>query len=234
MSLNHKDLWIIIPAWNAAPTIGKVLEDLKNLSLSADIVVIDDGSQDETSQLAIHGGAHVLRHATNKGYGASVKRGVAYALSQGGKIFVTLGADNQRDVRDILILAAALEAGTCDMVIGSKFLARNQGIPIERIWANLIIRSVFNALFGSHFTDVTSGFKIFNISVAGQLDRLSDDYSFDADLCVRIVKARLKYQEVPVRVYYHEHSTKMRHPFFVLIRILLLIVKKRFFDANVN
>lgn len=222
-----KPYWIIIPAFNAAKTIAAVIEGIRKLPLTASIVVVDDGSSDETKiKTAMHG-VEVISNKTNKGYGAAIKRGVSYALGQNGRFFVTIGADNQRNALDILLLLEGLRKEGCDIVIGSKFLSRGQKMPLIRKTGNMTLTWIFNKVFNTNFSDVTSGFKAFGRSVAGGLSGLSDSYSFDIDLCAMIARQRLKYKEIPVRVYYHSDSTRMKNIFLVGLSLLFTMLKRR-------
>ena len=226
--MNKNQFWIIIPALNAERTLPKVLRDIKALYPEAQVVVIDDGSEDQTSEFALKCGAILVSSALNQGYGASVKKGVAYALDQGATRFLTMGADDQRDVRDILVLWKTFEEGGYDVVVGSKLLTREK-IPFMRKIANILLAKAFNLIYGTKICDLTSGFKVFNVKVGGQLFDLEDDYAFDAALRSRIAKRHLKSIEVPVRVYYHAESTRMRNPYAIALRILWVFTKRRFY-----
>lgn len=228
----QKKFWIIIPAYDCEPTLGRVIAKVRAAYPDAEIVVVDDGSRDRTATIARDFHSHVLVHAENRGVGRAVKSGVAHALESGAEILVTLGADDQRDVEDVGKLVDALSSGS-DIAIGSKFLLARPPMPIHRKVGNILIRQVFNWLFSASFTDVTTGFRAFNRRVAADLANLADGYPFDVDLYRRVLQRGYRWREVPVRVFYHENSTRMKGPFRVGASILILMVWRRIQSARI-
>lgn len=221
------DTCILIPAFNACDTLEKVISDIRRHYGQANIVVIDDGSTDGTGDIARRLEVVLLSNTVNSGVGASIKRGIEYGLTSNRRFFVTIGADDQRDVRDIGKLLHELKREAADIVLGSKFLCRGQRIPRPRKWGNRAITFVVNRLFGSHFSDVTSGFKAFGRSVARDVSDLADGYAFDTDLCIRTACRGYKCREVPVKVIYGHDTTRMRNVFVVGMKIMFLIIMRR-------
>ena len=110
---------IIIPAYNEELTIGSVVALAKKYG---DVLVVDDGSGDRTSEIAREAGAIVIRHNTNMGKGAALKTGFEYALSREYEIVVTLDADGQHNPDEIPLLMEPIIRGEADLVIGSRYL----------------------------------------------------------------------------------------------------------------
>ncbi|EHR79127.1 glycosyl transferase [Thermococcus litoralis DSM 5473] len=110
---------IIIPAYNEELTIGSVVALAKKYG---DVLVVDDGSKDRTSEIAQKAGAIVIRHEVNKGKGAALKTGFGYALANGYDVIVTIDADGQHNPDEIPLLLKPILEGEADLVIGSRYL----------------------------------------------------------------------------------------------------------------
>ena len=221
--------WIIIPAFNAAPTIGKVLVELKNKYPAAIILVIDDGSTDRTSQIAENLKVRVSRHPANLGIGAALKQGLSIALQEGAKYLVTIGADDQRDVDEIVKVLEPLVLDEADLVVGSKFLGAVQPMPSERKLGNILLTRFFCWLYDTSITDLTSGFRALAPSLAQRVADLADGYAFDADLRILAMQYKFRCIEVPVRVFYHRESSRMKSAPLVGMQIFLTLLKRKIF-----
>src|SRR4030042_6886904 len=122
----------VIPAFNEERTIGRVVRDaMKHVS---EVVVVDDGSADATSQTAIGAGATVLRHSKNKGYGSALATGFQHFRNNGANILVVLDGDGQHDPAEIPILIQPILEGLADIVTGSRFMNSGSGndMPLYR------------------------------------------------------------------------------------------------------
>jgi len=150
----------IVPAYNEAGAIGRVVEEIHAFDAAIDVVVVDDASTDETAVVAESFGATVLRLPFNVGIGGAVQTGFRFALEEGYQTAVRLDGDGQHDASELGKLLAPLERGEADLVVGSRFvdaggayrppLARRIGI---RLFARLV-----SLLGGERVTDTTSGF----------------------------------------------------------------------------
>src|SRR5687768_12707174 len=150
----------VVPAFNEAGAIGRVVDEIYAFDPSFDVVVVDDGSTDDTAAVAEASGASVVRLPFNVGIGGAVQAGFRYALAEGYEIAVRLDGDGQHDASELSKLLAPLERGEADLVIGSRFVesggsyrppfARRLGI---RVFARLV-----SLLCGQRVTDTTSGF----------------------------------------------------------------------------
>ena len=150
----------VVPAWNEAGAIGRVVDGIRAFDPELDVVVVDDASTDETAEVARAHGATVLRLPFNVGIGGAVQTGFRYALANGYDRAVRLDGDGQHDPAELPKLLAPIESGEADLVIGSRFVdasgsyrppfARRMGI---RMFARLV-----SFLGGQRVTDTTSGF----------------------------------------------------------------------------
>jgi glycosyltransferase involved in cell wall biosynthesis len=192
---------VTLPAWNEAGNLEAVIGELRRVRPADDLLVVDDGSTDDTARVARSLGCHVLELPFHVGYGAALQAGIKHALRQGYSVVVTFDADGQHDPADIAALVDAVNAGA-DVVLGSRVLAPGsfKGSGIRRAG-----RSVFAALTrtltGLALTDPTSGLKA--LGRKGQalfaLSRFPDRYP-DADALVLARRAHLRVEERPARM----------------------------------
>ena len=151
-------LLVVVPAWNEAESVSEVVRDVRAAVPDAECVVVDDGSSDDTADLARAAGARVLRLPYNLGVGGAMRAGFRYARDRGYSTVVQVDADGQHDPRDIPALVAALE--NADVAIGSRFAGVDgYGIRGPRRWAMRMLAWSLSKVARQHLSDVTSGFK---------------------------------------------------------------------------
>lgn len=199
--INSEPLLVIVPALNEAGNIGKVIQDLKNLNQPLDILVVDDGSDDETYTLATEMGARVLRMPFNCGIGASVQVGIRFGLENGYSVVARLDGDGQHDPIELTRLCQPIWEKDADFVLGSRYLLCDGFVStwprrLGRRWFMLLLR-----LFcGLRVTDPTSGFWVANRRAATVLYKEhSSDYP-EVDSLVHLYRNGRVIQELPVKM----------------------------------
>lgn len=188
---------LIIPAYNEAAAIVGVVVNIRN-HFPGDIAVIDDGSQDDTAALAREAGATVLRHPCNLGIGAAVQTGYLYALSCGYEAVIRQDGDGQHDPAHIARFLELLKNDEADIVVGSRFLAREgyQSTLVRRL--GIFILGIVSSLVGSRVTDPTSGYWGINRRALQVLAKTHpDDYPETEALAVA-ARAGCRVRELPV------------------------------------
>ncbi len=219
---------VIIPAYNESETIASVLENLKSHVPDYDVVVIDDGSHDDTaSAVTGHDGVALVRLPYNLGIGAAMQTGYKYAVRQGYDIAIQCDADGQHPVEEIAHLVERLEQGNCDMVIGSRYVADTDYRPSfsRRVGKSLLSRLV-NAVVGGGITDTTSGFRAANRKVFSLFaQHYPEDYP-EAEALVILHKSGLKAVEIPVNMSPRQGGTtsiKPRKAAYYMVKVALAI-----------
>lgn len=193
----------VIPAYNEAERIGAVLGRVR--PLVDELVVVDDGSADDTFGAASRAGVVALRHAINRGQGAALKTGTLAALARGADVVVHLDADGQHDPGGIAPLVAPILAGEADVVYGSRFLGiEAQGMPLARRWLLRAGRSFSTLVLGvsRSFTDSQSGLRAFTAQAARKLDFAQDRKAHCSEILRLVSRSGLRVKEVPTRVTY--------------------------------
>jgi glycosyltransferase involved in cell wall biosynthesis len=197
-------LFVVIAAFNEAGAIGRVVSELREAY--ANVVVVDDGSRDETWREARAAGAVVLRHIINRGQGAALQTGIAYALAAGAQIVITFDADGQHRVEDIAALAGPITRGEVEISLGSRFLADRDAIPLGRRLVLLAAVAFMRVTSGVKLTDAHNGLRAFSRRAAAHLDIQLDRMAHASEIIDQIRSSGLAYREVPVRVRYTAYS----------------------------
>lgn len=203
-SNRNDSVWIVIPAYNEATVIGSVIKDIRNVGYK-NILVVDDGSKDETFKRAKETGILVLRHRLNRGKGAATKTGIEAAKLLGAKIIVTMDGDGQHNPEDIEKLLAPIQQKKTDVVLGTR-LKNPEGMPWYKIAHNMIGNAIVWYIYGLWVSDSQSGFRAYSRHAAQMIDTTTDRYEYDSEVIREIKKHRFKYHEVPIEVRYTDYS----------------------------
>ncbi len=228
MKTNDK-IAVLIPAYNEAGSIERVVHGIQETNPGVDIVVINDGSADQTAALAEKAGATVLSLAVNLGYGAALQTGYKFAVKQGYDYTVQIDGDGQHDPRFIDKLISELKDGA-DVAIGSRFLGNlgKYDNPALRQLGMTFFRFLIYLFIKRKITDPTSGFQALNRRVV-EFFATSQQYPSDfpdADIIILLHYAGFSVAEVPVVMYNSETGKSMHSglkPIYYIIKMLLSI-----------
>ncbi len=193
---------VLIPCLDEGPRIGALIDELRRLQPQADVLVVDDGSRDDTVDRAREAGAAVLKLPFHLGYGAALQTGYRYALDGGYDIVVQMDGDGQHPADEVATLLAALHEQGCDLVVGSRFLGRKSyEIPRLRLLGITLFSQLVSALAGRPISDPTSGFQAMNRRTMHfyQQDFYPYDYP-DADMLLRVHYEGLTFHEEAVQM----------------------------------
>jgi glycosyltransferase involved in cell wall biosynthesis len=196
---------IIIPAYNEENNIKTIVNACQLLGYSH-IIVVDDGSSDNTAAIAREAGADVVSHIINRGAGAATQTGLEAARLLDADVAVTIDADNQHKPQDIKSLINALAAKRCDVVIGSRFMSRENKVPLIRRLFNRIANIITYFLAGVMLTDSQSGLKAFSRKALETINITSNGFEFSSEIIREAHYYQLTITEVPVSVVYTPYS----------------------------
>ena len=214
---------IIIPAYNEEKRIASVLKDVKKYKLP--IIVVDDGSTDNTYAVAKKARAIVLRHRVNlgKSKGAALKTGVEAAFRLGADAVILLDSDGQHKARDLPKFIKALESGKYDIVFGSRNLSH--GVPLIRFLGNKFASVLVSFLFNIYISDIPCGYKAFTKKAYKKIVWESVGYGVETEIAIRAGSTGLRRCEVSVAtVYYDKYKGTT---IFDAINILFDVVRWR-------
>ena len=217
----------VVPAFNEAQIIGAVIRGLRQFVDA--VIVVDDGSLDQTAAVAAQQRAMALRHFLNRGQGAALQTGITWALRQGADIIVTFDADGQHDPNDLKQLVAPIRDGRYDVTLGSRFLRHARpSIPPARRYL-LMLAAVFDRLrSGIRVTDTHNGLRAFSRSAAAAITIRQDGMAHASEILDEIARLRLRYVEVPVAISYTSYSRAKGQTWHSGRRILWDLVRQRF------
>lgn len=213
-----QSVFVVIAAYREASVVGGVVAAVRERW--ENVVVVDDGSDDSTAERAAQAGAFVLRHAINRGQGAALQTGIAYALQRGADVIVTFDADGQHPCGAIDTLVEPIGSGRAEVVFGSRFLGDAGRIPWTRRW--LIRAAVWftRASTGARVTDAHNGLRAFSRRAAATLNLRLDRMAHASEIIDQVLGAELPYLEVPVAVEYTAYSRAKGQSGTAAIRIL--------------
>jgi len=193
-----------VPAYNEGPALASALGPL--CRRYREVVVVDDGSSDETAEIAARFPVHLLRHAINLGQGAALQTGLEYALDCGSSLLVTFDADGQHGVQDVEALVAPIRAGQADVVLGSRFLGSARGLPWGR---RMVLKGgVLFTRIVSHLnvTDTHNGLRAFSRRAAACISIHQNRMAHASEILDLIHREGLRYCEVPVSIHYDRRT----------------------------
>jgi glycosyltransferase involved in cell wall biosynthesis len=228
-ALPRATILVLIPAFNEAQAITGTIDRIRQVLPEADLLVVNDGSRDNTAAVAVAAGATVVSHAFNMGYGVTIQTGYKYALEQGYAYLVQLDGDGQHDPTFIPQLLAPVLADNTDFALGSRFLDQNSYRPsFTRRLGILFFRKLVSILIGREITDPTSGYQAFNRAVIRffATDIFPCDYP-DADMLITLNLAGFRIREVPVRMFANAAGTSMHSgikPLYYMFKMCLSIL----------
>lgn len=214
-------VWVVIPAYNEGKVLKEVLGELLDYERSYNIVVVDDGSSDETASVAGSFGVHLLRHPINLGQGAAITTGIEYALQQKAEIVVTFDADGQMHPQGIGAVVEEVEKGGVDVALGSRFLTSPpEGMPVIKRIGLKLATMLTKISTGLKITDTHNGLRAFKAEALRKIAITQNQMAHASEILSEIARNKLVYREVPVTIRYTKYSKVKGQSIFNAINIL--------------
>ena len=214
---------IVIAAYNEEANVHAVVKDVKQAGYP-NVIVVDDGSADKTSEQAAKAGATVLRHIINRGQGAALRTGINYAVENGAQYVVTYDADGQFEAQEIADVLKPVKNAEADVALGSRFLEKaptNISVGKKAVLKlGAFVTWVFSGIW---LTDSHNGFRALNKKAAQEITITFDRMEHASEIIEEIAHNKLRYTEVPVTVHYHEAG---QHPLRSIKMGVKLVLKK--------
>jgi glycosyltransferase involved in cell wall biosynthesis len=202
---------VVMPAFNAAKTLRMTYADLPRQVVDL-VILVDDGSSDETARIARELGLELFIHNRNYGYGANQKTCYREALRAGADIVVMVHPDYQYDPTLLPEIIRPLVEGAADVVLGSRLMGASpisQGMPWWKYYANRALTALENLVFGLHLSEYHTGYRAFRREVLEcvNLQMNSDKFIFDQEILAQVVNVGLRIAEVPVPTRYFAQAS---------------------------
>src|SRR5881409_2604803 len=215
---------VAIPAFNEGPTIGSVV--LKARQFASEVVVVDDGSSDDTAETAALAGAHVIQHARNLGKGTAIRTAWLFARERHPEALVLLDGDHQHDAKDIPRVVEPILAGKADVVLGVRW-GKTSGMPLyRRIGKRTLDYATAAATKNGLLTDSQCGFRVFSSQALRVIEPTDDGLSIESQMLLEAQERNLRIQEVNIDARYDIEGSTLslgRHGTTVLGRIVTLV-----------
>jgi glycosyltransferase involved in cell wall biosynthesis len=210
----RKKTVVVLPAYNAAKTLGITLKDIPR-DLVDGIILVDDASKDNTVELARDLGLEVFVHPKTLGYGANQKTCYRKALEMGAEIIVMVHPDYQYDPAVIPNLIEPIQRGSADAVFGSRMMkagALEGGMPLWKHNINILLTALENVALGTYLTEYHSGFRAYSSRYLNTVNFManSDCFVFDNEIVVQGVYHCLKIEEIPIRTRYFDEASTIK------------------------
>jgi len=221
MNASKETVLAIIPAFCEQRFIGEVVRQVRQYVDA--VVVVDDGSSDQTAAQAEAAGAHVIRHPTNLGKGAALKTGLEYAVSIKASFFLFLDGDGQHDPSEIPAFMEAINRSNADLVVGNRM--RNLGsMPLIRRWTNQFMSWQIGRICRIPIPDSQCGFRLARKELLPVLMAPSNRFEFESESLILAARQGFRLVFVPIRTIYTNQHSKIR-PFRDTVRYFRLIGK---------
>ncbi|MDX1582556.1 MAG: glycosyltransferase family 2 protein [Thermoanaerobaculia bacterium] len=218
------DVWIVIPALDAANHVGAVVEDCQREGFRGRVIVVDDGSSDPTFDSAVESGAVTLRHARNRGKGEALRTGFELALRERADAVISMDADGQHVASEIPKLQRAWAETDADLVIGSRDHLFAQMVRRRRL-ANRASARLISLCAGVNVRDSQSGFRLYTRRFLTEVDYRSAGFAAESEMVVVGGRRGLKIAETPVRLGFVDGLTTSHYrPVLDSIRITLSVM----------
>ena len=211
--MESKGVFVVIPGFNIAGVLPKTISEIP-ADFADDILVVDDGSGDSTSDAAKQLGLRVIVHKKNQGYGGAQKTGYKTAVREGAKAVVLVHGDNQYEPALMPVFAKKIVDEGFDVVTGSRMIsgdALREGMPVWKFIPNRFLTWLENLVFQTDISDYHNGYRAYSADFLKKvpLGLLSDDYDFDTDIIIQAAIRKCKIAEIPHKTRYLEENTKM-------------------------
>lgn len=224
--MSMPSIFVVIPAYNEGSAIEAVVRGV--LPYCSRVVVVDDGSSDDTAEHAWKAGADVLRHTVNLGQGAGLQTGMEYALAEGAEYIVTFDADGQHSPEDIAVGLQALKQHQADIALGSRFLGKAVNMPKRKYWT-LKAGILFTWITaGVRLTDTHNGFRVLTREGARRVQLTQNRMAHASEFIEIIHRERIPYVEIPVTITYTAYSMHKGQKLSNIFPILGDLLSRRF------
>ncbi|MCD6229154.1 MAG: glycosyltransferase family 2 protein [Candidatus Omnitrophica bacterium] len=213
-------VWVLIPAYNEEDTLGQILEELKKKSLS--VLVVDDGSWDNTSRVAEDKRVVVIRNKRNFGKGLSIKRGIRYLLDKEDfDYLITMDADNQHSPQDLEKFLEEAKKGET-FIIGNR-MDEPRGMPKIRVFTNKLMSWFISKMVKQKIPDTQCGFRLIKRDILEKINIETDKYQIESEILIKAAKRGVRIKSIPIKSIYFKNAKSKINPIMDTIRFLKFI-----------
>ncbi len=222
---------VLIPSYNVEQTIGGVVRKIKEMGL--EVIVVDDGSTDDTERSASENGAIVMRHIKNLGKGASIKEGFDFMLrTTNFDTIIIMDGDGQHNPNDIQKFISRAQECDDDIIIGNR-MALTKNMPFVRLATNKFMSFLLSAMCKQRIPDTQCGFRLIKREILRKIKFESNKYDLESEILIKASRMKFKIASVPIETIYRNELSRI-HPVKDTIRFAGLLVKSYFNKHRTN
>lgn len=224
-----KNICAVIPCFNVEQTISEVITKVSQFIRPDKIIVIDDGSFDQTVTIARTTGAVILQNKVNRGKGYSLKRGFQYAIKNHFSAIITLDGDLQHDPIEIAQFIKCFDRTNADLILGDR-TTDFSSMPVDRQFSNKMTSLMISLLTGQRVRDSQTGYRLIKMDILRKINLISNRYETESELLVKALLHGYKIAHVPIKTIYDDQQSHI-HRFIDTMRFLKVVtyslIKKR-------
>lgn len=211
---------VVIPTYNESKTIAGLIQRVR--SLGFEVVVIDDGSSDNTADIAATCKAQVLRNVKNLGKGAALAKGYNFAVAQGFDAVISMDGDGQHSCDDLVVFMRKAEYSNCGIIVGNRMAIIKQ-MPWLRVATNRFMSRLISKITGQYIPDTQCGFRLIKKDLLRKLNLSTSKYETESEILIQAARLGFKIESVPVRTIYSGQKSRI-NPFVDSLRFLRFII----------
>jgi len=215
---------VLIPTYNEAKTIGWLIRKIRELGIE-EVIVVDDGSTDNTSKIAEENGAKLLRNSKNLGKGNALRRGFSYCLENNFDVVITMDGDGQHSPEEIPHFLKVVESNKkVDLVIGNR-MHSPQGMPLLRFFTNKIMSWIISLMVKQKIPDTQCGFRLFKREVLEKINLRTEKFEIESEILMEAIRKGFSISTVPIKTIYLYDSVSQIDPVVDTFRFLKFILR---------
>jgi len=215
---------IIIPAFNEEKSLGKLLKKVSSVSSLKDVLVVDDGSKDNTAIIAKRAGSRVLSQKINQGKGLALRAGFNFAIKSGYDAVITMDADGQHDPGEIPKFLAYYEKYKTDLIIGTRKHDLSE-MPFPRFMANTTSSLAASVLGGVRVHDSQSGYRLIKRILIKKINLKTERFQMETEIIIKAARANFSIGEVPIKTIYFKKFKSYINPLVDTVRFIKLTLR---------
>lgn len=211
----------VVPAFNVEATVAKVIAGINQFISRGDIIVVDDGSHDQTAAVSRDAGAILLQNEVNLGKGAALKKGFRYAIQNRYDAVITIDADLQHDPSEIPNFVKCYFQSQADLILGDR-TGDFSNMPLDRQFSNKTTSLIISLLTGTRIRDSQTGYRMINIDALQNISLISNRYETESELLVKALRLGYRIAHVPIKTIYNNQQSHI-HRFRDTLRFLKIV-----------